>query len=47
MSASTLRRVGRAYVKYLAFLAWSVCCVLAGIAMMTVTAIGVCKAALP
>lgn len=35
----------RTYIKYIAFLAWSVACVIVGIALMTVTAIGVCTEA--
>lgn len=41
-----LKAAGWSYLKYLMFLAWSTACVLLGIALMTVKAIDVCKAAL-
>ena len=40
-----LKAAGWSYLKYLMFLGWSVACVVTGIAIMWVTAVGVCTAA--
>lgn len=41
-----LKAAGWSYIKYLMFLAYGLVCILIGIALMTVTSIEICTAAL-